>query len=91
MDQNTNIKTINKTKHNGSGPPAYSVIINKDYCKIVFEIKTIAPLQPILQCCKQGGHTQFLTPLIPIFLNQLLISMNLYQHAKESGYFIILF
>ena len=28
----------------------------------------------------------FLTPLTPIFLNQLLISMNLYQHARSQAF-----
>ena len=48
-------------------------------------------IQPILISWDQSCHTHFLTTPTPIFFNQLLISMNLHQHAKNQAFSLFLF
>ena len=43
-----------------------------------------------LKVLRSEWHNHLWTCPSPILFNQLLISMNLYQHAKKSGFFIIL-
>ena len=42
-------------------------------------------IQPIFEFCNQSGHIHFLTTPIPIFFNQILIFMNLYQPVKNRA------
>ena len=53
--------------------------------------QSILEVQSISESCDQTDHTHFLTISTQQIFDQLLIYVNLYQHAKKSGYFIDLF
>ena len=45
--------------------------------------------QPMLEFCDQTGHTHFLIMPIQNILDQLLIYVDLYQHAKNQAISLI--
>ena len=49
----------------------------------------ILEIQSILEYCDQTRNAHFLTMSTPKIFNQLLIYVNLYQHAKNQAILLI--
>ena len=88
---------LNDHAHFWAGPPKnhWNNFLLSWICTTMQKISSFHPffleIQPILESRDQTGHSHFWPRQSKTFFDQLLIYVNLYQHAKKSGYFTDLF